>query len=120
MQSHSCNALRPRAHARIRFLRALTWVLALMNSVRIGSCFPTLWVICSSGDSSQHSLLARMRNLVRRQHHHDGMAAVEQQSNGGPENYTAAISTMDAALCLATMVVIIWHGSLVTDCVTAP
>ena len=41
---------------RATYLRVLAWAFTLFNSVRVAAYLPTMWAICQSGDSSQHSL----------------------------------------------------------------
>lgn len=39
-----------------RYLWLLTWAFSILSSARLVSYLPTLWAICASRDSTQHSL----------------------------------------------------------------
>lgn len=53
-RNHSMAEAKP--PQRTYYLKLLTWAFTLFSSARVVSYLPTLWAICASGDSSQHSL----------------------------------------------------------------
>ncbi len=87
------------------YLALLTWAFTLFNSVRVFSYLPTLWAIHTSGDSSQHSLVTWLTwlgaNLT--------MALWLHEHNGRRCNRAVMVNVGNAAMCLATSLLIAWH-----------
>lgn len=87
---------------RASYLTLLTWAFTLFSSARVVSYLPTLWAICASGDSSQHSLwtwgLWLGSNLT--------MALWLHEQHGQRWTRAALVSALNAAMCAATFTVI--------------
>jgi hypothetical protein len=85
------------------YLLVLTWAFTLFSSARLVSYLPTLWAICASGDSSQHSLWTwgtwLGSNLT--------MALWLHEQHGRQWTRAAAVSLVNAAMCAATITVIL-------------
>lgn len=85
------------------YLRLLTWLFTLFNSVRVLAYVPTAWAIFVSGDSSQHSLWTWGTwfgaNLT--------MAAWLHEQNGQRMNRAAVVCACNAFMCGATAVLIL-------------
>ncbi|MCA3241973.1 MAG: hypothetical protein ING89_11810 [Rubrivivax sp.] len=81
----------------------LTWAFTLFSSVRVLSYLPTLWAICASGDSSQHSLWTwgtwLGSNLT--------MALWLHEQQGQTWTRAAVVNLVNAAMCAATFTVIL-------------
>ncbi|HWH73082.1 MAG TPA: hypothetical protein VNV16_02325 [Methylibium sp.] len=94
--------VRAAVDGRASYLAVLTWLFALFNSVRLLSYLPTLWMIHSSGDSSQHSLWTwgtwLGANLT--------MAAWLYEQNGQRMGRAVAVSLGNASMCAATVALI--------------
>jgi len=90
------------ANGRATYLWVLTWLFTLFNSVRLIAYLPTLWMIHSSGDSSQHSLWTWCTwlgaNLT--------MAAWLYEQNGQRMGRAVAVSLGNAAMCATTVALI--------------
>lgn len=88
---------------RSRYLTALTWAFTLFSSARVASYLPTLWAICASGDSSQHSLwtwgIWLGSNLT--------MALWLYEQHGQRWTRAALVNGANAAMCAATFAVIV-------------
>jgi uncharacterized membrane protein (UPF0136 family) len=88
---------------RQRYLVVLTWAFTFFSSVRALSYLPTLWLIAELQDSSQHSLLTwgtwLGANLT--------MAAWLHEQNGRQCNRAVFVNLVNAAMCAATLVVIL-------------
>lgn len=93
---------RPRVTLR---LRLLTWAFTLFSSLRMVAYLPTIGAIAASGDASQHSLWTwgtwLGANLT--------MAAWLHEHNGGRVDRAVAVNLGNAAMCLVTVVLIVWH-----------
>lgn len=85
------------------YLRLLTWAFTIFNSVRVVSYVPTLWAIATSGDSSQHSLWTWATWVGA----NATMAAWLYEHNGRRMNRAVAVNVGNAAMCLATVVLIV-------------
>lgn len=94
-----------RRRVRERYLVALGLAFAFFGSVRMLSYLPTLWAIQVSGDSSQHSLwtwgIWLGSNVT--------MAAWLHENSGHRVNRAIGLSLCNAAMCAATMALIIFH-----------
>lgn len=88
---------------RTRYLVVLTWAFTLFSSARLVSYLPTLWAICASGDSSQHSLWTWAiwfgSNLT--------MALWLHEQHGQRWTRAALVNSVNAAMCVATFTVIL-------------
>lgn len=93
------------ATARRIYLRVLTWAFTLFNTVRVFAYLPTLWAIHASADSSQHSLWTWLTWLGA----NVTMAAWLYESNGGRMNRAVLVNIGNAAMCVATVVVIVGY-----------
>jgi len=86
----------------------LTWAFTLFNSVRMLAYIPTMWAVQASGDSSQHSLWTWCTwlgaNLT--------MAAWLYEQNGQRLGRAVVVNIGNAAMCAATVVLIIVHRVL--------
>jgi len=87
------------------YLGLLTWAFTIFNSVRVASYLPTLWAIEASGNSSQHSLWTWATWVGA----NATMAAWLYEHNGRTMNRAVAVNMGNAAMCLATVVLIVWH-----------
>jgi hypothetical protein len=87
------------------YLWVLGWLFAALNSVRVLSYLPTILAIHASGDSTQHSLwtwcLWIGSNLT--------MAAWLFEHNGREANRVVVVNLCNAAMCIVTASVIVWH-----------
>jgi hypothetical protein len=85
------------------YRQLLTWAFTLFSSVRVLSYLPTLWAICASGDSSQHSLWTwgtwLGSNLT--------MALWLHEQHGQSWTRAAVVNLTNAAMCAATFTVIL-------------
>ena len=88
---------------RATYLRLLTWAFTLFNSVRMFAYAPTIWAICSGGDSSQHSLWTWCTWLGA----NATMAAWLLEQNEGRVNKAVIVNIGNAAMCLTTVAVIV-------------
>ncbi|MCK6376762.1 MAG: hypothetical protein L6Q69_22060 [Zoogloea sp.] len=93
--------------ARGRYLATLAWLFAFFNSVRVLAYLPTLWSIHVSGDSSQHSWLTWATWAGA----NATMAAWLYENNGQRANRAVAVSACNAAMCVATLLLILFHRS---------
>ena len=93
------------AGARSLYLTLLTWAFTLFNSVRVASYLPTLWALQASGDSSQHSLWTWVTWVGA----NATMAAWLYEHNGRLVNRAVAVNIGNAAMCLATVLLIVAH-----------
>ncbi|HNT40355.1 MAG TPA: hypothetical protein PKO45_14660 [Rubrivivax sp.] len=91
--------------ARAAYLAVLAWSFAFFSSVRMLAYLPTIAAIHVSGDSGQHSLLTWLTWLGA----NATMAAWLYENNGQRLNRAALVCAGNAAMCLATTVVIVWH-----------
>ncbi len=101
-------ALSPPRRSRTVYLAVLTWAFTLFNSVRMLAYIPTMWAVQASGDSSQHSLWTWCTwlgaNLT--------MAAWLCEQNGQRLGRAVVVNIGNAAMCAATVVLIIVHRVL--------
>jgi hypothetical protein len=98
-------AAQPTASAREVYLALLTWAFTLFNSVRVFSYLPTLWAIHTSGDSSQHSLVTWLTWLGA----NVTMALWLYEHNGQRCNRAVMVNAGNAAMCVVTALLIVWH-----------
>jgi hypothetical protein len=88
---------------RLPYLRLLTLAFTLFSSARVVSYLPTLWAICASGDSSQHSLWTwgtwLCSNLT--------MALWLYEQHDQRWTRAAVVNILNAAMCAATATVIL-------------
>jgi hypothetical protein len=93
----------PPAPTQVRYLAVLTWSSNLLNAARLLSYLPTLWAIGSVGDSQQHSLLTWLTwtgaNMT--------MAAWLYEQDGRRITRAVAVNACNAAMCVATLVLIV-------------
>ena len=93
----------PPASIRQRYLQALTLGFTLFSTARLVSYLPTLWAICSSGDSSQHSVwtwgIWLGSNLT--------MALWLYEQQGQRWSRAMVVNLVNAAMCAATLTVIL-------------
>jgi hypothetical protein len=96
-------AVQPAMSLRARYLQALTWAFVLFSSARVVSYLPTLWALCQSGDSSQHSVWTWGTwvgaNLT--------MAAWLYEQQGQRWSRAVTVSLINAVMCVATLTVIV-------------
>jgi len=101
-------ALSPPRRSRTVYLAVLTWAFTLFNSVRMLAYIPTMWAVQASGDSSQHSLWTWCTwlgaNLT--------MAAWLYEQNGQRLGRAVVVNIGNAAMCAATVVLIIAYRVL--------
>jgi len=92
-----------RASWHSRYLLALTWAFTLFSSARLVSYLPTLWAIVASGDSGQHSVwtwgIWLGSNLT--------MALWLHEQHGQRWTRAAVVNAVNAAMCAATLTVIL-------------
>ena len=93
------------ASMRATYVRLLTWAFTFFNSVRILAYMPTIWTLAHSGDSSQHSLWTWATWVGA----NATMAAWLYEHNGRTVNRAVAVNVGNAAMCLVTVVLIVWH-----------
>jgi hypothetical protein len=94
-----------RRPARAAYMQILAWAFTLFNSIRVFSYLPTLWAIHASGDSSQHSLITWFTWLGA----NVTMALWLYEHNGQCCNRAVTVNIGNAAMCLATALLIAWH-----------
>jgi len=75
----------------------------LFSSTRLFTYLPTTWAIHSSGDSTQHSLWTWLAWVCS----NASMAAWLYENNGRRFNKAIAVVAGNAAMCLATSLVIV-------------
>lgn len=89
--------------AQALYPRLLDWAFNVFSSTRIITYLPTLWAICASGDSSQHSLLTWGAwvgsNL--------SMAAWLYEKNGRRVNKAVVVTFGNGLMCAMACAVII-------------
>jgi hypothetical protein len=95
----------PRPAPPSTYLALLTWAFTLFNSVRTLAYLPTMWSIWASGDSSQHSLWTWGTWLGA----NTTMAAWLYEHNGRRINRVVTVNIGNAAMCAATVVLIVAH-----------
>lgn len=102
---HDVPSMTPRSAARQAYLNVLTWAFTLFNSLRMASYLPTIWAVCASGDSSQHSLWTwgtwMGANLT--------MAGWLCEHHGQRLSRAAIVSLGNASMCTVMVVVIAVH-----------
>jgi hypothetical protein len=85
------------------YVRVLTWLFTLTSSIRVLTYLPAIAAIVASGDSSQHSLWTWgawfASNLT--------MAIWLWEHNGQRCNRAVAVNLGNAAMCAATVVVVV-------------
>lgn len=86
-------------------LLLLTWAFTLFNSMRMLAYLPTTWAIYATGDSSQHSLWTWCTWLGA----NATMAAWLYQHNGRHVDKAVLVNVGNAAMCFATILVIVHH-----------
>ena len=91
--------------ARTTYLALLTWAFTLFNTLRLVAYLPTMWAICASGDSSQHSLWTWCTWLGA----NATMAAWLYEQTGQRLSRAAVINIGNAAMCAVTVVLIVAH-----------
>lgn len=91
--------------ARPALRRLLDAAFVVTNGARVLAYLPTLWAIQASGSSSQHSLWTwgvwLASNLT--------MAWWLADREGGRPNRAALVSASNALMCLAAVLLILWH-----------
>ena len=90
--------------ARGTYLRWLALAFGFFNTVRVLAYLPTVLAIVEAGESSQHSLLTWLSWLGA----NATMAAWLYEFNGRRLDRTVVINLCNAAMCLATSLVIGW------------
>ena len=91
------------AAVRSSYLRRLTWAFTLFNTLRLAAYLPTMWAICASGDSTQHSLWTWCTWLGA----NAIMAAWLYEQNGQRHSRAVVINIDNAAMCAATVALIV-------------
>jgi hypothetical protein len=86
-------------------LRLLTWAFTFFNAVRMVAYVPTMWAICTTGNSSQHSLWTWCIWLGA----NATMAAWLHENNGRRVNKAVLVNAGNAVMCLATVLMILQH-----------
>jgi len=84
------------------YLTVLGWAVTLLGAVRLLSYLPTLWAICSSGQSGQHALTTWLTWAAA----NATMAAWLYEQHGRRVDCAVLINGCNAAMCLLTSVVI--------------
>lgn len=97
------SALFDRQRWRSRYLRLLGWLFALFSTVRLAAYLPTIAAIVRSGDSAQHSLWTWLTWVGA----NATMAAWLYEHNGQRINRAVAVHLGNAAMCLASVIVIL-------------
>jgi hypothetical protein len=91
------------ALSRRRYLWLLGWAFSILSSARLLSYLPTVWAICASRDSSQHSLwtwgIWLGSNLT--------MALWLYEQQGQRWTKAATVNVVNATMCAATFTVIL-------------
>ena len=85
------------------YLRVLAWAFTLFNSVRVVAYLPTMWAICQSGDSSQHSLWTWCTWLGA----NATMAAWLYETHERRIDRVVMVNAGNAAMCAAVVVLIL-------------
>jgi hypothetical protein len=93
----------PASPSRATYLRVLAWAFTLFNSVRVAAYLPTMWAICQSGDSSQHSLWTWCTWLGA----NATMAAWLYESHDRRIDRVVMVNAGNAAMCAAVVVLIL-------------
>jgi len=88
---------------RATYLRVLAWAFTLFNSVRVAAYLPTMWAICQSGDSSQHSLWTWCTWLGA----NATMAAWLYETHDRRIDRVVMVNAGNAAMCAAVVVLIL-------------
>ena len=91
--------------SRATYLRVLAWAFTLFNSVRVVAYLPTMWAICQSGDSSQHSLWTWCTWLGA----NATMAAWLYETHERRIDRVVMVNAGNAAMCAAIVVLILAH-----------
>ena len=94
---------RTASRRRALYLTTLTWAFTLFSSARVVSYLPTLWAICASGESSQHSLWTWGIWLGS----NATMALWLHEQHGQRWTRAALVNGVNAAMCAATFTVIL-------------
>ena len=89
--------------ARPTYLALLTWAFTLFNTLRLVAYLPTMWAICASGDSTQHSLWTWCTWLGA----NATMAAWLYEQNGQRLSRAVVINIGNAAMCAVTVALIV-------------
>ena len=89
--------------SRATYLRVLAWAFTLFNSVRVAAYLPTMWAICQSGDSSQHSLWTWCTWLGA----NATMAAWLYETHDRRIDRVVMVNAGNAAMCAAVVVLIL-------------
>jgi hypothetical protein len=89
--------------SRNTYLRVLAWAFTLFNSVRVAAYLPTMWAICQSGDSSQHSLWTWCTWLGA----NATMAAWLYETHDRRIDRVVMVNAGNAAMCAAVVVLIL-------------
>jgi len=96
-------AARCASSERSLYRSVLTWSFAFFNSVRVLAYLPTIWAIYASGDSQQHSWFTWLTWAGA----NATMAAWLYEQNSRRFTRAAAVNVCNAAMCLATLVLIL-------------
>jgi hypothetical protein len=89
--------------SRATYLRGLAWAFTLFNSVRVAAYLPTMWAICQSGDSSQHSLWTWCTWVGA----NATMAAWLYETHDRRIDRVVMVNAGNAAMCAAVVVLIL-------------
>jgi hypothetical protein len=89
--------------SRATYLRVLAWAFTLFNSVRVAAYLPTMWAICQSGDSSQHSLWTWCTWVGA----NATMAAWLYETHDRRIDRVVMVNAGNAAMCAAVVVLIL-------------
>ncbi len=85
--------------------RLLAWAFAVSNGARLLAYLPTLWAIYSSAEATQHSLWTWGTWLAA----NATMALWLCDRPGARPPHAALVSAGNALMCLAAVVLIVWH-----------
>lgn len=99
------SAVAPATSGRSAYIAALTTAFTVFNSLRTLAYLPTIWSICASGDTSQHSLWTWCTWLGA----NITMAAWLYEQNGQRVNRAVMVNVGNATMCCVTAVLIILH-----------
>ena len=89
--------------SRAAYVRVLAWAFTLFNSVRVAAYLPTMWAICQSGESSQHSLWTWCTWLGA----NATMAAWLYETHDRRLDRVVMVNAGNAAMCAAVVVLIL-------------
>ena len=88
---------------RAAYLKALAWSFTTFNSIRVLAYLPTMWAICTSADSSQHSIWTWFTWIGA----NGTMAAWLYETQGRRITRVVLVNACNALMCAAIAVLIL-------------